>query len=52
MQSVDECECLYIFIAVENLGELILEVADVRLAGVNLTHFDNEEVVVILLGLR
>jgi len=31
LQSADEDECRDIFIAVGNLGELVLEVADVRL---------------------
>ena len=51
MQLADEHECRYIFPAVGNLGELLLEVADVGLETVTLPHFDGEEVVVVLLGL-
>ena len=49
MQCADECECRYIFNAVENLDELVLKIADVRLKAVTLSHFDVKEVVVILL---
>jgi len=49
LQSTDERECRDIFIAVKNLDELVLKVADVRLEGVALSHFD-DEVVVIFLG--
>jgi len=44
-------ECKDIFTAVENFGELILEVVNIQLEAVTLSHFDGEEVVVILLGL-
>ena len=50
LQFIDECEFRDIFTATGNLGELVLEVADVRLEAVSLSHFDGEEVVVILLG--
>jgi len=36
------------FTAVGNLGELVLKIADVRLEAVTLSHFDGEEVVIIL----
>ena len=51
LQSTDERECRDIFTVVENLGELVLEVINVRLEAVILSHFDREEVAVILLGL-
>ena len=38
------------FTVVGNLGELILEVIDVRLEDAALSYFNSEEVVVILLG--
>ena len=49
---IDEFECRDIFIAVGNFSELVLEVADVRLEVVVLSHFDGEKVVVILLAYR
>ena len=51
LQSTDEHECRYIFIAIENFGKLALEVADVRLEVIALSHFDDEKVVVVILGL-
>ena len=51
MQSADERKCRDIFITVGNLGELVLKVANVRLEVVALSHFDSEEVVIILLDL-
>jgi len=51
LQFADERKCRDVFTAVGNLGELVMEVADVRLEAVTLSHFDGEEVVVILLGL-
>jgi len=48
LQSSDECECRDIFTTVENLGKLVMEVADVRLKAVVLSHFDGEEVVILL----
>ena len=50
-QLTDERECRKIFTAVGNLGELVLEEADVRLESVALSYFDGDEVVVIILGL-
>ena len=52
LHSAYEHECRDIFTAVGNHGPLVLKVADVRLEAVVLSHFDSEEVVVILLGLR
>ena len=52
LHSTDECECKYVFTAVENLGKLVLEVTDVGLEAVTLLHFDLEEVMVVLPGLR
>ena len=34
MQSADDCECRYIFIAIGNLGKLALEVVNVGLEAV------------------
>ena len=51
LQYADERECSYIFNAVGNLDELVLEVANVELEVIILSHFDGEEVVVILLNL-
>ena len=51
LHPTDKRECKDIFIAVGNLGELVLKVADVRLEVVAIFHFDGEEVVVVLLGL-
>ena len=48
LQFVDERECRYIFTAVENLGKLVLEVADIGLEVITLPYFDGEEVVVLL----
>ena len=50
LQPADECECRDIFTIIENLGKLVLEVANVRLEVVSCSHFDVEKVVVILLG--
>ena len=52
LQSADERECRDMLTAVQNLGELVLKVADVRLEIVILSHFDSEKVVVILLDLK
>ena len=49
LHSANECECRDIFTTVRNLGEQVLKIADVRLEAVALSHFDNEEVVMILL---
>ena len=51
MQSADERECRDILPAVGDLGQLALEVANVRFEVVALSHLDNEKVVVILLSL-
>ena len=51
LQFTDECECIDIFTAVENFDELVLKVTDVRLEIVDLSNFDSEEMVVILLSL-
>jgi len=48
LQPANERERRDIFIAVGHLGELVLEVADVRLENVTGSHFDSEEVVVLL----
>jgi len=51
LQLADECERRDIFTTVGHLGELVLEVADVRLEVVTEFYFDSEEVVVVLLVL-
>jgi len=51
LQPANEHEHRDIFTAVEHLGELILEVADARLEAVTGSHFDSEEVTIVLLGL-
>jgi len=51
LQPADECECRYILTAVENFGQLALEVTDIGLEVVILPYFDREKVVVVLLGL-
>ena len=51
LQSAEERECRYIFTVVENFGQLALKVTDVRLEVITLPHFDEEEMVVIFLGL-
>ena len=51
LQFAVERECRDIFTVVENLGEVVLKVADVRLDAVALSYFDSEVVVIILLGL-
>ena len=48
LQSTNEHECIAIFNAVGNFGELVLDVVDVRF---ELSHFDGKEVMLILLGL-
>jgi len=48
MQSADDCECRYIFIAIGNLGKLALEVVNVGLEAVTLPHLDGGEVVFFL----
>ena len=48
LQSADEVSAK--FTAVRNLGKLVLKVVSVRLEAVDLSHFDSEEVVVILLS--
>jgi len=52
LQSIDECECRYIFTAVGNFGELVLKVADVRVEAAILSYFDGEEVVILLVSRR
>ena len=49
LQPTDEHECRDIFTTVGHLGKLVLKVADVRLETVTGSHFDSEEVVVVLL---
>ena len=51
LQSADECECGYIFTAIENFDKLAPEVVDVILEAVTLPHFDGEKVMVVLLSL-
>ena len=51
LQFADKWECRDIFTVIGNLGELFLEVVDVRLEGIALSYFDSEEVMVILLHL-
>ena len=51
LQPADECKYRYILTAVENLGNLALEVVDVGLEAVILLHFDYEKVVVVPLGI-
>ena len=48
LQSAVEREYRDIFTAVGNLDELVLKVADVRLEAFAVSHFDCEEVGVIL----
>ena len=50
MLAADEPKCRDIFTAVENLCEWFLKIDDVRLETVSLSHFDSEEVVIILVG--
>jgi len=51
LRPADECESDNIFAAVVHLGQLTLEVADIRLETVRGSHFDGKEVVVVLLEL-
>ena len=51
LQFSDEHECTNIFTTVGNLDELVLRVTDVRLESVALSHFDGDEIMVILLCL-
>ena len=51
LQPADECECRDILTIVGNFDQLALEVTYVGLEAVALSHFDSEEVVVILFGL-
>ena len=52
MQSTDERKCRYIFNTVGNFGLLALEVADVGLEIVTLSHFDGKEVGLFFLACR
>jgi len=52
LQPADECECRDIIVVVKNFGWLALTVIDVRLEAVALPHFDDENVVVVLLASR
>jgi len=40
LQFADECECGYIFIAVENLDKLALKVADIGLEAITLPYLN------------
>ena len=51
LQPIDEHKHRGIFIAVGHLGDLILEVVDIRLETVTGSHFNSEGVVVLLLVL-
>ena len=51
LRPANECESGNIFTAVVHLGQLTLEVADIRLETVRGSHFDGKEVVVVLLEL-
>ena len=50
-QLADECESGDIFAAVMHLGQLTVEVDDVRLETVGGSHLDEKEVMVVLLEL-
>jgi len=52
LQPTDECECRDIFTAVEKLGKLSLKALFIRLEVVTLPLLNEEEVVIILLGIR
>jgi len=51
LQPADECKCRDILIAVENLNQLALEVADVGFEIVTLSHLDGEKVMIVSLRL-
>ena len=51
LQPADERECGDVLIAVEDLGQLALKVANIRFEDVALPHVDGEKVVVVLLSL-
>ena len=51
LQSANKRGCGYIFTTVGNLGKPFLKVADVELEPVTLSHLDEEEVMIIFLGL-
>ena len=44
-------ECRDVLTAVGDLGQLALEVADVRFEAITLPHLDREEVMAVFLGL-
>ena len=50
-QPIDECENDDIFIPVVHLGQLTLEVVNVRLETIEGSHLDGREAVVVLLEL-
>jgi len=50
LQPADECECRDIFTAIWDLGQLALEVADVRFEAVALPHLDGEKMMVVPLS--
>ena len=50
LQLADECKCKYILTAVGNFGQLDLEVANIRLEVVTMSHLDREEVMIVLFG--
>ena len=45
LQLAEECECRDVLTAVGDLGQLALEVADVRFEVVTLSHLDDEKMV-------
>jgi len=49
LHLTDECELRDIFTAVGHLGELVLEVANVRLQAIIVPHFYSKEVMFIFL---
>ena len=51
MQPANECVCTDILSAIGNLDKLALEVTDVGLESITLPHLNEEEMMVILLGL-
>jgi len=51
LQPADECDCKDVLTAVGDLGQLALEVANVRFKVVTLPHLDGEKVVVVPLSL-
>ena len=51
MQPAYECKCRDVLIAVEDLCQLVLEVASVRFEAVSLSHLDGEKMMIVPLSL-